>query len=50
MFDVMDMEDDDRNSLLQFTDVQMHNVARFCNRYPNIDLNYEIINKDNLVR
>ena len=49
MFDIMDMEDDSRNKLLSFSDVQMHDVARFCNRYPNIDLNFEVLNKDELV-
>ena len=50
MFDIMDMEDDDRNQLLKFSDVQMHDVARFCNRYPNVDLSFEVLNKSNLVR
>jgi pre-mRNA-splicing helicase BRR2 len=36
------MEDDDRNVLLEFTDSQMADVARFCNRYPNIELTYEV--------
>jgi pre-mRNA-splicing helicase BRR2 len=49
VFDIMDMEDDARNSLLQFSDVQMQDVARFCNRYPNIDLTYEVQDKDNIV-
>ena len=49
VFDIMDMEDDSRNKLLSFSDVQMHDVARFCNRYPNIDLNFEVLNKDELV-
>ena len=46
----MDMEDDSRNELLSFSDVQMHDVARFCNRYPNIELNFEVLNKDELAR
>ncbi|CAI8023511.1 U5 small nuclear ribonucleoprotein 200 kDa helicase [Geodia barretti] len=49
VFDIMDMEDDARNSLLQFSDGQMQDVARFCNRYPNIDLTYEVQDKDNIV-
>jgi hypothetical protein len=35
IFDVMEMEDEDRNSMLQFSEAQMADVARFCNRYPN---------------
>ncbi|KAL5471241.1 hypothetical protein EMCRGX_G029336, partial [Ephydatia muelleri] len=49
VFDVMDMEDDARNSLLGFTEAQMADVARYCNRYPNIDLSYEVLDKDKIV-
>ena len=33
VFDIMEMEDEDRNKLLNMTDQQMADVARFCNRY-----------------
>ena len=46
VFDIMELEDDDRIKLLQLSDSQMVDVARFCNRYPNIELIYEIQNKD----
>lgn len=46
VFDVMELEDEDRNKLLQLTDAQMADVARFCNRYPNIELTYEVQDKD----
>lgn len=48
VFDIMELEDEDRNKLLQLTPAQMNDVARFCNRYPNIELNYEIQNKDGI--
>ncbi len=48
VFDVMDMEDEDRNTLLKLSDAQMQDVARFCNRYPNIELTYEVLNKDRI--
>ncbi|CAH0388452.1 unnamed protein product [Bemisia tabaci] len=48
VFDVMELEDEDRVKLLQMTDSQMTDVANFCNRYPNIDINYEINNKDKI--
>ncbi|XP_074640358.1 U5 small nuclear ribonucleoprotein 200 kDa helicase-like [Tubulanus polymorphus] len=48
IFDVMEMEDDDRNELLQLNDSQMADVARFCNRYPNIELTYEVMDKDSV--
>lgn len=44
----MELEDEDRVKLLQMTDSQMTDVANFCNRYPNIDINYEINNKDKI--
>lgn len=46
----MEMEDEDRTSLLQLSDAQMADVARFCNRYPNIELSYEVAEKDNIKR
>lgn len=46
VFDIMELEDSDRIRLLQLTDQQMADVARFCNRYPNIDLSYEVVDED----
>ena len=46
----MDMEDNDRNSLLKFSDAQMADVAMYCNRYPNIDLSYTVNNEDKITR
>jgi len=46
----MEMDDDDRNTLLQLAESEMADVARFCNRYPNIELTYEIQDKDKLSR
>uniref|UniRef100_A0A672JRK2 Activating signal cointegrator 1 complex subunit 3 n=1 Tax=Salarias fasciatus TaxID=181472 RepID=A0A672JRK2_SALFA len=48
IFDIMEMEDEDRTALLQLSDAQMTDVARFCNRYPNIELSYEVAEKDNI--
>lgn len=50
IFDVMEMEDDARNELLQLTESQMADVARFCNRYPNIEMTYEVADKDSINR
>ncbi len=46
----MEMEDDDRTEVLQLSDAQMADVARFCNRYPNIEFSYNIQDKDQLSR
>ncbi|XP_061184302.1 U5 small nuclear ribonucleoprotein 200 kDa helicase-like isoform X1 [Saccostrea echinata] len=48
IFDVMEMEDDDRNELLQLTEEQMADVARFCNKYPNIEMSFEVQEKESL--
>lgn len=50
IFDIMEMEDEDRINLLQLSDIQMADVARFCNRYPNIELSYEVADKDDIKR
>ncbi|KAJ8969793.1 hypothetical protein NQ314_001578 [Rhamnusium bicolor] len=48
VFDIMELEDEDRSKLLQLKDSQMADVARFCNRYPNIELTYEVLDKDQI--
>ena len=44
----MDMEDDDRNELLGLSMTKMTDVAKFCNRYPNIELSFDIENKSSI--
>jgi pre-mRNA-splicing helicase BRR2 len=48
VFDLLEMEDDERRELLNMTDSQLLDIARFCNRFPNIDLTYEILDNDNV--
>ncbi|CAH1101603.1 unnamed protein product [Psylliodes chrysocephalus] len=48
VFDIMELEDEDRSKLLQMKETQMADVAKFCNRYPNIELSYEVIDKDQI--
>lgn len=48
VFDIMELEDDDRSRLLQLNDAQMADVARFCNRYPNIEMSFEVAEKDKI--
>ncbi|KAL5244354.1 hypothetical protein ACI65C_011764 [Semiaphis heraclei] len=48
VFDIMELEDEDRIKLLQLGDSEMADVARFCNRYPNIELSYEVANKNRI--
>ncbi|XP_055378712.1 U5 small nuclear ribonucleoprotein 200 kDa helicase [Condylostylus longicornis] len=46
VFDIMELEDDNRIRLLQLSDNQMADVARFCNRYPNIEMSFEVLDKE----
>ncbi len=50
VFDIMDLDDEERNSLLNLDEAKMADVARFCNRYPNIELTYEVLDKDSIER
>ncbi|KAL3892915.1 MAG: hypothetical protein SGPRY_014658 [Prymnesium sp.] len=42
IFDLMDMEDEARVQLLGLTQRQLVDVANACNRYPNIDVTFEV--------
>ncbi|KAK2108925.1 hypothetical protein P7K49_014090, partial [Saguinus oedipus] len=44
----MEMEDEEQNTLLQLTDSQIADVACFCNCYPNIEVSYEVLDKDSI--
>jgi pre-mRNA-splicing helicase BRR2 len=46
VFDLVEMEDDERRELLQMSDEQLLDIARFCNRFPNIDMTYEVLDND----
>ncbi|MQM18598.1 hypothetical protein Taro_051593 [Colocasia esculenta] len=48
VFELMEMEDDERRELLQMSDSQLLDIARFCNRYPNIDMTYEVLDSDDI--
>ncbi|PPQ88313.1 hypothetical protein CVT25_012373 [Psilocybe cyanescens] len=43
VYDVMEMEDDQRTKLLQMTSVQMRDVATFVNSYPTLDVSHELV-------
>ena len=48
IFELMDLEDDERVELLALPQSKLNDVAKFCNRYPNIELSYEIESKESL--
>mmetsp|Transcript_21253 Transcript_21253/g.29469 ORF Transcript_21253/g.29469 Transcript_21253/m.29469 type:complete len:287 (-) Transcript_21253:196-1056(-) len=43
VIDLIEMEDDDRRELLGLSDSKLEAVARWCNRYPDIDIKYEVV-------
>jgi len=48
IFDLMDMEDDERDKLLQMSPAQLGDVARVANAYPNVDVSHEIEDADEI--
>ncbi|KAJ3224615.1 DEIH-box ATPase [Clydaea vesicula] len=42
VFELMEMEDDDRSEALSLSTKEMADVANFCNRYPNIEISYDL--------
>eukprot|EP00962_Isochrysis_galbana_P035015 scaffold11932_cov161-Isochrysis_galbana.AAC.2 len=42
VFDLMDMEDEDRQALLQMSPAQLADVARVANAYPNVDVPHQV--------
>ena len=44
------MEDSDRDELLKLNENEMADVTRFCKRYPNVELTYEVQDKDSISR
>jgi len=41
IFDIFEIEDDQRNEVLGFSQEQLSNVAVFCNSYPNIEVTFD---------
>lgn len=48
IFDLLEMEDDERRELLQMSDSEVMDVARFCNSYPSVDLSYDVVSGDHV--
>ncbi|KAI8023822.1 DExH-box ATP-dependent RNA helicase DExH12 [Camellia lanceoleosa] len=48
VFDLVEMEYDERQELLQMSDSQLVDIAWVCNRFPNIDLTYDVVDADNV--
>jgi len=48
VYEVMELEDAQRNSLLQMNSRQMRDVAKFCNAYPSIEVTHSVEDADEL--
>ncbi|BGP06391.1 Pre-mRNA-splicing helicase BRR2 [Rhodotorula toruloides] len=48
VYDLLELEDTDRDKILQFTPRQMRDVAAFANRYPSVEVTYAIEDQDEL--
>ncbi|WVF70387.1 hypothetical protein IAT40_005177 [Kwoniella sp. CBS 6097] len=48
VYDIMELEDDERNDLLRMDDRQLARVAKFVNSYPNIEVSYSVEDADSL--
>ncbi|KZO96269.1 Sec63-domain-containing protein [Calocera viscosa TUFC12733] len=48
VYDIMELEDEQRNSLLQMNRREMADVAKFVNSYPNIEVSHELEDPDDL--
>ena len=45
---LIEMEDADRAKLLGMPDAKLEAVAKWCNRYPDVDLKFDIDDKDDI--
>lgn len=48
VFDLVEMEDDERREFLQMSDVQLMEIVRVCNCFLNIDFVYEVLDNDDI--
>ncbi|BGO98053.1 DEAD/DEAH box helicase [Rhodotorula toruloides ATCC 204091] len=48
VYDLLELEDTDRDKILQFIPRQMRDVAAFANRYPSVEVSYDIEDQDEL--
>lgn len=49
VFDLLEMDDADRRALLNMSEQQLEEVAQVCNRYPSIELSYEVEEQDDIL-
>lgn len=47
-FDIMGLEDDERDRLLDMPQSKMADVANFCNAFPNVEMGFEVQESDDI--
>lgn len=47
-FDIMGLEDDERDRLLDMPQSKMADVANFCNAFPNVEMAFEVQDSDDI--
>ncbi|CAK9184306.1 unnamed protein product [Ilex paraguariensis] len=48
VFDLIEMHKNERRKLLQMSESQLNDISRFFDRFPNIDLTYDVLDSDNV--
>ncbi|MCE0481732.1 DExH-box ATP-dependent RNA helicase DExH12 [Datura stramonium] len=48
VFDLVYMGDNERHELLQMSEPQLMDIAHFCNRFPKVDLTYDLLDGGNV--
>ncbi|XP_070003748.1 DExH-box ATP-dependent RNA helicase DExH12-like [Nicotiana sylvestris] len=48
VFDLVQMKVDEKRELFQMSDLELMDIERFCNRFPDIDLTYDVLESDNV--
>ncbi|CAG8585503.1 9938_t:CDS:2 [Funneliformis caledonium] len=49
VFEIIELEDEDRNEILRMDGRQLREVARYVNRYPSIDVKFNVRDEDELI-
>jgi len=47
--DLLEMEDQQRLQLLNLEPTKLHSIVEFCNGYPDVDVKFDVLDKDKIV-
>lgn len=48
IYDIVDLESETRAQLLRMSDAQMSDLAVACNRYPNVEVTYAVVDRESI--